>query len=155
MTFGFPSSALPISEDGLLKTKRVLEQLKKRKKQEKVSSSKGVQEPVILIPAPFDVLLGREMSSQENLGNLPYRNLIAAYQDRSETAQKSKKTVIANEVVQNIIKCLGQFLKEYDGDFVEISYARACKKVSHSFRSLRHNHLRKIAKEPSYGSNGQ
>jgi hypothetical protein len=152
MTFGIPSSALPISEDGSLKTERNLEQLEKRKKQEKESSNKGVRELVILIPAPFDVLLGRGKFSQENLGNLRYRNLIAAYQDRYETARKSEKTAIADEVVQNIKKCSGRFLKEYYADFVEISDARAREKVSHSFRSLRHSHLRKIAKEPSYGS---
>jgi hypothetical protein len=35
MTFDIPSSALPIAEDGSLKTEHVLEQLEKRKKQEK------------------------------------------------------------------------------------------------------------------------
>jgi hypothetical protein len=152
MTFGIPSSALPISEDGMVKTERVLEELEKRKKQEKESSNEGVQDSVILIPANFDVLLGRGKFSQENLGNLRYRNLIAAYQDRYETARKSEKTAIADEVVQSIKKCSGRFLKEYYADFIEISDAKAREKVSHSFRSLRQNHLRKSAKEPSYGS---
>lgn len=105
-----------------------------------------------MIPANFDVLLGRGKFSQDNLGNLRNRSLIAAYQDLYETAQKSEKTAIADKVVQSIKKCSGRFLKEYYADFVEISDAKAPEKVSHSFRSLRHNHLRKIAKEPSYGS---
>jgi hypothetical protein len=86
-------------------------------------------------------LLGRGKLSQENLGNLRYRNLIACYQESYEKARKIEKTKIADEVVQSIKKCSGRFLKEHYADFVEITDVKAREKVAHSFRSLRNNQL--------------
>jgi uncharacterized protein YigA (DUF484 family) len=93
----------------------------------------------VVIPGPFDVLLGRGKQSQENAGNLRYRNLIESYQERYENARKAEKTSIADEVVQMVKQCQGRFLKENHADFVEVTDTKAREKVSHSFRSLRSN----------------
>jgi hypothetical protein len=73
------------------------------------------------------------------LGNLRYRNLIDAYQDRYEKARKLEKTKIANEVIQSVKRHSGRFLKEHYADFEEISDVKAHEKVAHSFRSLRNS----------------
>jgi PBP1b-binding outer membrane lipoprotein LpoB len=148
MTFGIPSSALPVSVDGKIKTDFHLERIKKRIRQEKESTLDS--KDLVVTPGPFDILLGRGKLSQENLGNLRYRNLIACYQDTYETARKIEKTKIADEVVQSIKKCSGRFLKEHYADFVEISDVKAREKVAHSFRSLRNNQL--IKKKTTEGN---
>lgn len=156
MTFGISGGSLPISQaDCTVKTDYFVERIEKRQEQEQEMAQRVALNPnaaiagtrpnpsiVIVIPGPFDVLLGRGKLSQENVGNLRYRNLISSYQERYESVRKAEKTSIADEVVQVVKQCSGRFLKEHNADFVEVSDTKAREKVSHSFRSLR-NHASK------------
>jgi len=149
LTFGIPSNLIPVNSDGSIKVDAHLERLEKRKKFERdyLEGKATLQDQVTIIPGPFDILLGRGKMSQENVGNMRYRDVIQSYEERYERARKSEKTQIAAEVVQSIKKGNGRFLKEHYGDFIEIPDSRAREKVSHSFRSLRQNQMRKNQRE--------
>ena len=91
MTFGITGDSLPIQQNGIIKTEYFLERIEKRQQQElHAIAGTTSREDMIIIPGPFDVLLGRGKQSQENVGNLRYRNLIASYQERYENARKAE-----------------------------------------------------------------
>eukprot|EP00934_Nitzschia_sp_Nitz4_P001404 Nitzschia sp. Nitz4//scaffold125_size66327//21610//23311//NITZ4_006128-RA/size66327-augustus-gene-0.7-mRNA-1//-1//CDS//3329534604//1404//frame0 len=135
MTFGIPTNALPLDSDGNLQTDEYIKRIRNRQKQDLESTIPTEQ--LVFIPGPYDVLMGRGKLSQENVGNLRYRALIASYQHKYESASKADKTSIADEVIQAVYRLKGRFLVEHFADYKEVPYARVREKVSHSFRSLR------------------
>ena len=83
--------------------------------------------------------------SQQNLGNIRYRNFITKYQDRFEQAgRRSEKSKIVAEAVETWKKGGGRFLQEYHFGFVEVPDEKARQKVAHSFRTLRSNQTRRL-----------
>ena len=96
----------------------------------------------MVVPGPFDVLLGRGRLIQEHLGNLRYRQMIDEHKDQYDSASKLEKTNIAKKVVQLVQASQGRFLKRDEGEdgggfWIEVDDETAREKVSHSFRNRR------------------
>lgn len=89
------------------------------------------------IPGPFDVLLGREKISQENVGNVRYHFVIDTKIDHFESSSVREKTAMTREIVQVIKSSGGRFLKLDSAGWTEVSDEDARKKVASAFRSKR------------------
>jgi hypothetical protein len=134
MTFGVPTRVLPVTSTGEYKLGNHMEWLAKRKQLE--GAMDGIER--IIVPSPFDVLVGRGRFIQEHAGNLRYRHIIESHMDRYEQATKrAEKTDLTAEVVTVVNGRGGRFLKQDGGGWIEIDADCARDKVSHSFRNLR------------------
>lgn len=93
----------------------------------------------VLVPTPFDVIMGRGRRGQRAAGNQHYRQLLLTYRSKYESANNFEKTLVA-ELVLKIMKERGcRFLKKSDDavGWVEVSDEVAREKISHAFRNLR------------------
>jgi hypothetical protein len=133
-TFGIPTYALPFDENGTPKTEQNRIQWEKRRKHERMTHKVNR----VIVPGPFDVLLGRGRLCQENGGNVRYRFMIEQEKGRYDKASKTDKTRIAKAIVTKIKELTGLFLKDDPGAgwvLVEDVVARA--KIAQLFRSVR------------------
>ena len=134
MTFGIPCRVLPVTPTGELKLESHLEWLEKRREME----SKHDSVERILVPGPYDVLVGRGRFIQDHSGNLRYRNYIEDYMERYEQAKKRiEKTDLTSEIVRLVKESSGRFLRQDGCGWVEVDDDAARDKVSHSFRNRR------------------
>ena len=131
-TFGLPTKLFPVDKYDFLETTAFRESMTKRLDQERqLAQSNAVNEKdLIFIPGLFDVLLGRRKLSQEHVGNLRYRSLIASRKEAYESAKKPVKTAIASEIVQTVKDWGGRFLAEYYSDYVEVDDKKVCVRAS-------------------------
>jgi hypothetical protein len=133
-TFGIPTYALPLDENGTINIEQNMMQWEKRRKHERMTYKVNR----VIVPGPFDVLLGRGRLCQENGGNVRYRFMIEQEKGRYDMASKTDKTKIAKAIVTQIKELTGLFLKEDHGAgwvLVEDDVARA--KTAQCFRSIR------------------
>jgi hypothetical protein len=133
MTFGIPTRVLPFSVDGEIS----LENHHKWIESQRILEGGSDETKRNTVPGPFDVLLGREKISQENVGNARYHFVIDAHRDHFESSSVREKTAITREIVQEIKESGGRFLKLDNADWAEVSDADARKKVASAFRSKR------------------
>ena len=104
-------------------------------------TSRGGQR--VVVPGPFDVLLGRGRLIQEHLGNLRYRQMIDDLRETYDSVSKLEKTNIAKKIVQVVHASHGRFLQKDEGVgfggffWIEVDDDTAREKVSHSFRNRR------------------
>jgi hypothetical protein len=91
----------------------------------------------IMVPGPYDVLLGRGKFCQEHIGNVRYRHLVEKYVARYDEAAKDEKTVLSMMIIRMIKESTGRFLKEDGAAWVEADDSVARTKVSQFFRSAR------------------
>lgn len=135
MTFGVPTRILPVTSAGEYKLGNHLEWLEKRKQLD-AGAADGAER--IIVPGPFDVLVGRGRFIQEHVGNLRYRHIVESRMEKYEQATKRvEKTDLTAEVVKVVNEKGGRFLKQDGGGWIEIDVDSARDKVSHSFRNLR------------------
>jgi hypothetical protein len=134
MTFGVPTKTLPVASAGEYKLGNHMDWLEKRKQLE--GAMDGTAR--IIVPGPFDVLVGRGRFIQEHAGNLRYRHIVEGRMERYEQATKRvEKTDLTAAVVKVVNQRGGRFLKQDRGGWMEIDADSARDKVSHSFRNLR------------------
>ena len=94
-----------------------------------------------------DVLLGRGGATNNNNGNIRFREIVASKQMVYLDAKKKEKKAIALECVNEVKQNGGRFLKRDDasGNWVEVPVAAAIKKASQALREnldVRHKRVR-------------
>lgn len=141
-TYGIPTKALPINDDGEPKTKYHKNWLKLRREHEAhsaINAIGGGQGPIlVVIPSRLDVLFGRGRPIQEHFGNLRYHALLDCYMDAYERAKKFDKKKIAMQIVRTVQEHGGRFLKQESAGWEVVEDNNvSLKKVAHGFRSLR------------------
>lgn len=159
MAFGIPIEALPVTYEGELKTNNHLKWISRRHIKEGAvshssdeSSFRGVD-----LPGPRDVLLGRGKTVQDHCGNFWLRNVMEPYVEVYKKTAKLEKNTLAMQVVIQIKKSGGRFLKRPSehGWWVEVDDEMAREKVSMIFRatiaSMGRDHSDKRFMETSSG----
>ena len=94
----------------------------------------------IFVPCSCDVLFGKGSSVQTFEGNMRMRHIISDRQQPYEIAEKGKKVLVAQEVVDIIHESSGMFLKQAEdgGEYwIVVDNDAARTKVSSAFRTLR------------------
>jgi len=82
-----------------------------------------------------DVLFGHR---RNHTGNALMRKLVELQQETYNVVHKARKVSLAREIVKQIQKSGGRFLRRDDeGSWVEVSNGKARDKVAHTFRNLR------------------
>jgi hypothetical protein len=153
-TFGIPHQCLPVTVDGEPKIKAFRAWIKIRKQQEDQQRQQQQQQcyydtndnhlvnsngnKIVVVPSRVDVLLGRGKPIQEHFGNMRYYVLLDHYQRAYETAKKFEKMEVAQTVVDLVHNSHGRFLKQDGAGWVEVDAMVARDKVSHAFRTRRH-----------------
>lgn len=95
----------------------------------------------------FDVLLGRGGQSNNNSGNIRFREVVASKQMIYLNAKKKEKKEIAMECVATVQSNGGRFLRRDDasGTWVEVPKGKAVMKASQALREgldVRHKKIR-------------
>jgi hypothetical protein len=142
LTFGIPRVVLPIQEDGTISVENHTRWLAIRSKQETETTVVSR----IVVPGPFDVLMGRGKTIEGNPGNLRLHHLIETNGPRYAEASKFEKTVVAETLLGLIKDMGGRFLKKGETGWVVIQDEVARDKVSHAFRNHRTRTAQKVEK---------
>ncbi|KAL3932095.1 MAG: hypothetical protein SGBAC_011008, partial [Bacillariaceae sp.] len=135
----------PISIEGQLKSGKHKGWLERRKQKEEYLKTNPIPDGAVDMPIKFDVLLGKGMPVQEHPGNRHLHELVALKYEEYDSAKRDRKTEITEELVQEINKSSGRFLKRHDvsGMWVEVPTREARDKVCHGFRRKREWDLKK------------
>jgi hypothetical protein len=134
MTFGIPSSLLPLDEEGEPNLSRHWNYLEERKATEEESKRKAAHE--IGAPTSIDVVLGRGKPFQEYPGNLRLQEIIEKHWSRYQVADRFEKTVITMEIVTATKSSGGRFLKKDGDSWILVDDTVAKDRVSHSCRNI-------------------
>ncbi|CAJ1949909.1 unnamed protein product [Cylindrotheca closterium] len=136
-TFGIPTTVMPLKAADMDHAKEIW---KKRLAYEKWSSNpshEGNPRPrSVFVPGHLDILLGRGRRCQEHVGNMRLRNLVEDCKPEYDQASRKEKTLISQEIVDNVKKNSHHFLKDEDEGWVEVDDQVARLKVSHTFRDV-------------------
>eukprot|EP00540_Astrosyne_radiata_P000086 CAMPEP_0116826664 /NCGR_PEP_ID=MMETSP0418-20121206/2655_1 /TAXON_ID=1158023 /ORGANISM="Astrosyne radiata, Strain 13vi08-1A" /LENGTH=405 /DNA_ID=CAMNT_0004455325 /DNA_START=1065 /DNA_END=2282 /DNA_ORIENTATION=+ len=82
-----------------------------------------------------DVVSGRGSGVAALEGNKKFRKLIARFKGMYAEAERTKKTTIADKVIEEVKKAGGNFLeRDGNGNFVEMEYKKALEKTSQALR---------------------
>jgi hypothetical protein len=135
LTYGIPMKYFPHNLDGDPLVDEHREWIQQRRKKEKAIGKSGVKR--IIVPGPYDVLLGREKMAQEHPGNFRYLRILEEHRDWYDSAPKIDKTDVAVAVVEKVKFSSGRFLKTDLAGWVEVDDRTARLKVSMAFRSKR------------------
>jgi hypothetical protein len=144
MTFGIPKVVIPIDADGIVSTQNNNDWLAMRVKQEETEDETFKR---IIVPGPFDVLMGRGKKIEENPGNLRLRHLIEVNGPRYDEASKFEKTVVAEAIMAMIRDIGGRFLKQGEAGWMEVADDTARDKISHSFRNQRSRETSRLRRQ--------
>lgn len=125
----------------------VRETWKKRKNYEVCPEFKGKKS--VTVPGHLDVLLGRGRRCQEHVGNMRLRNLVEDCKPVYDNATRKEKTLISQELVESIKKNANHFLKDEDVGWVEVDDQVARLKVSHTFRDIIKDSLKRAGGDTS------
>lgn len=154
LAFGIPTYALPFDEQRNLDLKQLVSKLQKRKEME--SKSLNQEATRLIVPGPFDVLIGKSYMYREHTGNIRYRSLVANHQSQYKNLSHIDKTAMVLMIVELVKESSGRFLKDDGGNWVEVDDKIARRKVSHCFRTMiPSDELKRRKKLPSGRINGQ
>jgi hypothetical protein len=144
MGFGIPREVLPFTEAGEVlppNAYRAFWETRRAYEQSQNTDTVVLGSPTdAIVPGPFDVLLGRGHSIQNNQGNIRYRKVIKDMMDGYTKGRKLEKTALTKTIVDLVHASTGRFLEQQDGNnnyWVEVDETTARNKVSHSFRTLK------------------
>ena len=133
--YGIPTYALPFEVNGNVCRENHVTFFKRQKDLEEKSNTRYVTE--LIIPGPFDVLVGRTKLCRDHIGNARYRSLVEKYKESYGQVSNFDKTAMAFMIIKMVKESSGRFLKD-DGDgWMEVDDNVARAKVSQCFRSLR------------------
>jgi len=90
----------------------------------------------VFVPGHLDILLGRGRRCQEHIGNMRLRNLVEDCKPVYDNATRKEKTLISQEIVENVKKNSHHFLKDENEGWVQVEDNVARLKVSHTFRDV-------------------
>lgn len=130
-TFGIPTTVMPLRTSDMDSAK---DTWKKRLKYE--SMDPATRPLCVFVPGHLDILLGRGRRCQEHSGNMRLRNLVEDCKPVYDNASRKEKTLISQEIVDNVKKNSHHFLKDEDEGWVEVDDNIARLKVSHTFRDV-------------------
>lgn len=135
---GVHPALLPLSADGTVtNADSYREYLREMRRQERLIYPRR---PQIFVPCSHDVLFGKGSSVQKFEGNQRMRRIVADRQKEYEKAEKGKKVLVAQQVVDMVLESSGMFLKQADdgGEYwLTVDNETARTKVSAAFRTLR------------------
>lgn len=133
-TFGIPTSLIPsISDDGDVTHDENIERWRIRNDHEKLAESKDQ----VVVPGPFDILLGRGRRNLGHSGNIMFRNLVEDSKHAYFGAASREDKFRLKQEIFDIVRCVsGRFLKMEDGGWIEVDDEIVHLKVSHLFRDL-------------------
>jgi hypothetical protein len=135
LTFGIPMKVFPVTLEGVTQVERHLEWIQqRRKREESVHDSKR---KIMVVPGPFDVIMGRDRLAQEHPGNFHYLDTIETHLVMYDAMSKVQKTRLASKIVDGVHQIGGRFLKSDKTGWVKIDDKTARYKVSMAFRSKR------------------
>ena len=104
----------------------------------------------VLIPKSMDVLLGKGKRLQEHIGNVRLRSLVDFCFDEYSNSEGNARKKIASDIVQFFrVENGGQFLKQVDGIWYEVSDDKARDRVSSAFKNRRHLSVGVLAESTS------
>lgn len=137
MTYGIPHHLIPISADGRLDNKHILQMIEMKQNLADFVKGSGVDKNLKMttLPSNTDILLGRGRPIQEHPGNVRLHTIVDELLPRYDKMSKTEKTELANKVVQSLKP--GCFLSQECGVWTEVSDDVAREKVSHLFRGRR------------------
>lgn len=101
--------------------------------------------------SPNDVLLGRGGGTNRHAGNIFFRDLVSQKQPAYIQARKKEKTVISKSIVATIRKRNGRFMKQENGQWVEVGDLKAAEKASQALREGLNDRMKEIVKEGGVG----
>lgn len=139
-SFGIPREALLTDSD----EPRLVEHLEwYRQKQElelatlakSETEMQSLTSPGTIIPQRTDVLFGP--GSKTNDGNLLMRKLVLAVLAEYNDSTKMKKMQLTENIMDEIKKTGGRFLRQQDKMWEEVTHREACRKIAHTFRNIR------------------
>ena len=139
MTFGIPSEAFPLSENGEIKPPKNLELMKKRElKTESQMGPKENVEQLGVLPGEKDILLGRGRNFRHHPGNVRFHRIIEMHEAQYENSSRYRKQLLSDAVL-NLVKQDGaRFLKKKSGcGWLEVSDEISRERVCHAFRNRR------------------
>ena len=160
MTFGIPTTAIPLGIDGeTLKTAVHSKWFKRRKAKEAwllererysvgCCDNISLEFPGVELPSRHDVLLGRGRPTSDHSGNQVLHDILTTHRDEYDAAKgKGRKTELAQNIVGLIHQSSGRFLKRNDkihGWWQEVPNDVAVEKVCHGFRAKRETRARLV-----------
>lgn len=130
-TFGIPTTILPLKATDMDSAKKIW---KKRLHYENLDPSNRPR--TVFVPGHLDILLGRGRRCQEHIGNMRLRNLVEDCKPEYDQASRKEKTLISQEIVDNVKNNSHHFLKDENEGWVEVDDNVARLKVSHTFRDV-------------------
>jgi hypothetical protein len=153
MTFGIPTKALPVTDQGeaawqhhydWISSRKSIEakNLEAKEDQTTPSDETNSKDDCIGIdaPRPMDVVMGREKLAQSHTGNTRYHHMLEKYKTRYDACDTSiEKTIIASVIVMKVKEYGGRFLLRKKGEtsWSEADDWVAHAKVTNAFRGLR------------------
>eukprot|EP00980_Cylindrotheca_fusiformis_P030850 scaffold25515_cov108-Cylindrotheca_fusiformis.AAC.1 len=151
LTFGIPVKDFPINTQGQLKTAKHKGWVERRRQKEKYMRNNEIPEGAVDLPVRYDVLLGKGMPCQEHPGNKRLHELVAMRYEEYNSAKRDRKTEIAEELVVQVNRSSGRFLKrdEASGMWIEAPLKEAREKVCHGFRRKREWDLKRGPPAPT------
>jgi hypothetical protein len=141
-SFGIPIELLPTNVEtntkDALKNHRKWCQMRKAKEQLSIESpGTDCESFIVECPQHEDCLFGKGQAIMKHPGNVAMRKLLETRQDRWEAAAFKDKSGLTWEVVHEIMRGGGRFLREdSNGWFVEVEDEVARSKVSIAFRDM-------------------
>lgn len=164
MTYGIPHHLIPISAQGRIDTKHILQMIEMKQnladyrkstaaatttatttatgpgeKNQNGNGEKGERPlKMLTLPGLHDVLLGKGKPFQQHAGNMRLHMLVDQLLPKYDKLSRTEKTELAADVVRGLQKTTGgRFLTQECGIWIEISDDIAREKVSHLFRARR------------------
>ena len=139
MSFGIDVKDFPISMNGEYKLANHMKWVERRKKKEKFLRTNCLPDGAVDLPSKLDVLLGRGSPFNAHPGNKRLHEMVSLRFVEYDNTPRAEKTRIAVEIVGDVHKSSGCFLKQDDesGMWVKVSNLEARNNVSHCFRRKR------------------
>lgn len=145
-TFGIPTEALPLTEDGSCCNDWHEHWMALVQRQEEL----GYRGETIIIPRRFDVLLGKRAEAREHTGTMRALHVVEMYFEEYEKLGKYQKTEVAERIIRIIHESDGRFLKQNDdGAWIEVDDTEARKKIAHWFRHARFKRQKQVSQQES------
>lgn len=139
MSYGTPVNTLPVSYTGDLKTGNHHKWLGRRSAKEAEIKALGEGSFTgVDLPGTRDILLGSGKTVQDHVGNLFLRTHVLERLDEYQRTAKLEKNNVAMEIVVQIKRAGGRFLKRTNekGWWMEVNNEVAREKVSSTFRTI-------------------
>ena len=142
MTFGIPTTKIPISADGSFDRTAHHGYIRARQRMEVSGETQAAK--VVAIPRDHDVLFGRGKGVQFHKGNLRLRVVIESHYKEYEQCRPKSKTKVALEVLSYLKSKGSRFLHQKEGVWVDVDDEKMLlQKVMHGFRDLRRTKAKK------------